>query len=271
MGAIDAHDLAFINHLMTLRRPARVLEIGTCTGFSAGMIARILDAQGGGALTCVDHDDRVYFDRAKPVGFLIDAIAPDPVTRIDLRTGQTALDLALAPPDAPFDMVFIDASHQHPWPVIDTLCVLPLLAPGALVVHHDLQLYRSATNMHGSGPKMLFDRLLPRERMTPSSLYGDSLPPGVRARAITDNIFAFLRDADPVRQARRLADGFLLPWHLHASHVPGADWQARFAGFLASRYPADIAEAWGIGARRHLAPTGATREGLLGRLRRKPR
>ncbi|WP_323035812.1 class I SAM-dependent methyltransferase [Pararhodobacter sp.] len=250
MGAIDGHDLVFIHHLMTQHQPKRIVEIGCCTGFSTGIMAQILAANGGGEIHSLDVAETVYFDPSKPVGYLIEAFGH--ADRVSLHTGATALDLRRLAGDAPFDMAFIDASHQHPWPIFDTLALLPFLKPGAPIIHHDLQLYRNPGNKFGVGPKMLFDRLSPAERLTPHGLYGKYREPALKTRTIDNNIFAVMTPETLAPLADQLAEGLYFPWHLQKAHHPSLPWLMRFAEFLEAHYPASVARAFDVGHGRYM-------------------
>ena len=250
MGAIDGHDLVFMHHLMTRHHPKRIVEIGCCTGFSSAMMAQILAANGGGEIHSLDMAERVYFDQEKPVGYLIEAMGQ--ADRVSLHTQATALDLRNLAGDAPFDMAFIDDSHQNPWPILDTLALLPFLKPGAPIIHHDLQLYRNPGNKFGVGPKMLFDRLRPAQRLTPQKLYGDYRDPRLKTRKIDNNIFALLTPDTIGPLANQLAEGLYLPWHLQKSHRPTQDWRNRFGEFLKAHYPPAVAQAFEVGQARYL-------------------
>ena len=250
MGAIDGHDLVFMHHLMTQHQPKRIVEIGCCTGFSTGMMAQILAENTGGEIHSLDVSETVYFDPSKPVGYLIEAMGH--ADQVSLHTGATALDLPALAGDAPFDMAFIDASHQHPWPIFDTLALLPFLKPGAPIIHHDLQLFREANNKFGVGPKMMFDQLHPAERITPHCLYGDYRDPRLGTRKIDNNIFALLTPDTLGPLATRLADGLYLPWHLQPAHRPSENWLMRFAEFLETQYPPAVAQAFEVGYLRYM-------------------
>ena len=147
------------------------------------------------------------------------------------------------------DFCFIDASHAHPWPTLDTLCVLPFLRPGAMIVHHDLQLYSSRSNPVGVGPKMLFDQILPRERITVDSVIGQKLDLRLKMRQVRRNIFAFKRDDDLQRQAARLAQGLYLPWSIPQGI--GSDVGDRMIALWSGHYPREVADAFIEGAKRN--------------------
>ena len=129
-AAIDGVDLTFIYNGMIAKKPKQIVEIGCCTGLSTALMALMLDEIGPGRIDSYDMLDHVYFDPTKEVGYLINELAPDTQTKITVRTGKTSVDVAKDFAPNSIDFCFIDANHAHPWPTLDTLCVLPLLRPG---------------------------------------------------------------------------------------------------------------------------------------------
>lgn len=56
-----------------------------------------------------------------------------------LYKNSTALDIEnILPQNTKLDLVFIDAGHSHPHPLIDLICVLPFLHEESLVLLHDV-------------------------------------------------------------------------------------------------------------------------------------
>lgn len=250
MGAIDGIDLTVLWNEMLRVRPGAIVEIGCCTGLSTGLMALMLDQIAPGRIVSVDLAERVYFDETKPVGYLLDQIAPHRQTQVDLRTGLTALDLAQDGPRNMFDLAFVDASHQHPWPILDTLCLLPTLKDGAPILHHDLQLFRSRQNRLGVGPKILFDQVRGPATTTADQVLGAGFETGLTGRAVKNNIFS-LRMTHPYKAlALSLARGLHLPWSIQAP-LPDA-LATRMVEFLKQTYPWAVAEAFETGMDRHI-------------------
>jgi caffeoyl-CoA O-methyltransferase len=93
----------FLQLVVQLSRPQRIVEIGTFTGYSALAMAEGLQ-EGGRILTIENNPAHAktaqgFFDRS-PSRF-----------KIDLRLGE-ALDILKTLPDAETDLVFIDADKQ---------------------------------------------------------------------------------------------------------------------------------------------------------------
>ena len=266
--AVDGSDLAFLNMCMAAARPDLILEIGTATGLSTAALA-VLQAHHGiarGRVQSYDLRDRLWFDETRAVGDLVPQVAGPEAGRVQLRTGVTALAVAedVAPGGA--GMAFVDASHQHPWPLLDTLLVLPLLTPRAPIVHHDLQLYRNAANPVGVGPKVLFDQLAPAHRAVASDLGLGPAPVQTPSRSVADNVFLMWRREALGRQGRALSLGLLLPWSLTDPLAPAlAD---ALADRLRADYPPEVARQFEVGHARFTASraTGSARRGLRARL-----
>jgi caffeoyl-CoA O-methyltransferase len=94
----------FLQLVVQLSRPQRIVEIGTFTGYSALAMAEGLE-EGGRILTIENNPGHAktaqgFFDRS-PSKF-----------KIDLRLGE-ALDILKTLPDAETDVVFIDADKQN--------------------------------------------------------------------------------------------------------------------------------------------------------------
>lgn len=161
-SSINPEEAQFIQSLIAEHRPERFIEIGMASGLSGGLICRFLDENGGKRFVTVDRDNTFFGDPRLPNGFALDSIYTGKNVTVDKRPYHTALSLKEWGED--FDMAFVDANHQHPWPLIDTLCLYPHLKGPKIVVHHDLRLYRSQEVVYGMGPKILFDQFPPKHR-----------------------------------------------------------------------------------------------------------
>jgi hypothetical protein len=254
MGAIDGYDLRFIASLLDEAKPHSVVEIGCASGLSTAMIGAMLEKIGPAAICSFDLGKRFYADPSKPVGYLIAEAAPRTRVSIELVTGRACLAVPERYAPGTIDFCFIDASHQHPWPLIDTLVVLPLMREGAYVVHHDPQM---ATNpsTHATGPKLL-QLLLPPEVAVPfASRVAPETDLGLKVRHISDNIFALRRPIDIRPLASRLAQGFMLGWD--TPHVPWrnarieAGFAERLTQYLHHHYTPDVARAFQVGMQRY--------------------
>jgi cephalosporin hydroxylase len=199
-GSIAPDEVLYVQELITKLRPNSFIEIGTASGLSGGLIARLMDENGGGEFTTIDHDNTFFGDNTKENGFLLRHIYDGTRVRVEQRAFTTALDIATL--GSTYEMAFVDANHQHPWPLIDTLCLYPCMAGPRVVVHHDLALFRKQAQPIGLGPKYLFDQFPSSHRQ--------------RSTAGGGNIFSVSLDL-PVRDLEQIAsDAFYLPWSLRA-------------------------------------------------------
>ncbi|TVS06805.1 MAG: class I SAM-dependent methyltransferase [Phycisphaerales bacterium] len=174
-GAVGVIDACFLFDAVACLRPAKILELGVASGGSTSVLLRAMHHAG---LALIDDDERpavrsfdlhpmCYSDRSKPVGSAVFEMAPDLAHGVEVRSGVTSLDLNPTLAGENFPLAFIDANHQHPWPTLDILALLPALAPGAWVVLHDIDLpaaaeryertHNTKVHWHDHGAKHLFD------------------------------------------------------------------------------------------------------------------
>lgn len=270
-GAVDGHDIRFLASLLDEFRPKTVVEIGCASGFSTAALALMMDQLGPGRLHSFDIATRFYADPSKLLGFLLEEVLPLRAVNVALHPGKTSLDVAAVLQGARIDLCFIDACHAHPWPTLDTLAVLPLMAPGGLIVHHDLRMYQDTRpGYYACGPKIVLDQVPPRHRVWFSSRAG-----GAAATASSNlksrpfgggNIFGIKLPETPSRLARDLAQGFYLPWDpLPDAGVPDQVRQ-RFSEHLAASFARHIGEAFDRGVERYNPAGAARRSRLPGRL-----
>ncbi|HEY3015034.1 MAG TPA: class I SAM-dependent methyltransferase [Nocardioides sp.] len=197
-GSIAAGEVLYVQGLIEEHRPRRFLEVGMASGMSGGLISRILDEYGGEAFTTLDHDNTFFGDPTKENGFLLEDIYPGGRVEVTKRPFTTTLDLDDL--GESFDMAFIDANHQHPWPLLDTLLVFPHLTGPRILLHHDLKLFKDQQVPIGIGPKYVYDQL-------PDSLVD-------RASTNRGNLFSVRMDLTADELAERAIEGLHLPWTL---------------------------------------------------------
>lgn len=200
-GSIASDEVLFVQDYIKRYQPKDFLEVGMASGLSGGLISQMLDWNGGKTFTSIDYNDTFFGDTSKKNGFLIDEIYAGGSVAVDKRPFVIAPGLSDV--NRRFDMCFIDANHQHPWPLIDTLCVYPFLDNAKVMIHHDLKLYRNQDVVRGIGPKYLFDQF--PERTRDKSLANDG------------NIFALTLGDVSFQELEDIAiGGFHLPWSLFA-------------------------------------------------------
>lgn len=157
-GTIEASDYFFLTAFVSILAPKRVVEIGTLTGFSAAIIAAALRGQSGGGnsgwVDTIDLAAQCFIDKTRPTGFEIAESFPDLASMIRLHIPHDSTVVrALAQPDE-LEMVFIDADHQHPLPLLDLLRLAPFVSGGGWVVLHDIQLGTKGRKAGGADPTL---------------------------------------------------------------------------------------------------------------------
>jgi predicted O-methyltransferase YrrM len=142
-GTIGPSDHLFLTALVSIVAPRRVVEIGTLTGFSAGVIAAALHRRHGtnGAswVDTIDINPQCAVDRTRRSGFEIAELFPHIVPMVRLHI---PCDSSFASQIARRDelkIAFIDADHRHPLPLLDLLRLAPYVQGGGWVVLHDIQ------------------------------------------------------------------------------------------------------------------------------------
>lgn len=225
-GSVNVDEVLYMQELIAKHRPTSFIEIGMASGLSGGLIATILDEHGGKVFHTADHDNTFFGDKSKENGFLIEAIYRGGGVQVEKRPFTTALDLDDG--SDRYDMAFVDANHQHPWPLIDTLCLFPHMSGPKIVVHHDLCLFRKQDLVFGIGPKYLFDQFPESHRD--------------RSTANDGNIFHVSLDMPREQLEQIAADGFSLPWSLRGPlPVPYVE---RIAAMIERHYDSALSDAF---------------------------
>jgi methyltransferase family protein len=208
-GTVEADEVEYFQELIKQHRPASFVEIGTASGLSSGLICLLMDEFGGKRFVTVDYNNTFFGDTTKENGFLLPSIYPGSnveVTRLTHKIAPDVSDLGET-----FDMGFVDACHNHPWPLIDILCLYPVMRGSKVVIVHDLNLYRLQAlgkkevwgdKIYGIGPKYLYDQFPHTHRD--------------RSTANNGNVFSLSLDLPIVRMEQLANDGFALPWSLRA-------------------------------------------------------
>lgn len=121
---IGAEEGKFLQFLVQLHQPKKIIEIGTLTGYSALWMARALPK--GGHLWSIEKSPTHHAAATQVIA------QSDVADRITLLHGDAHTHLAILAAQAPFDMIFIDADkisypHYLDWAEEN-------LRPGGLIV-----------------------------------------------------------------------------------------------------------------------------------------
>lgn len=198
-GSVAADEMLYFQDLIAKHRPEGFIEIGTASGLSGGLICLLLEENGGQRFTTVDHDNTFFGDTTQENGFQLPLIYDGDKVQVTRHTFKIAADVPGL--GETYDMAFVDANHQHPWPLIDTLCIYPVMTGPKLVFEHDLDLYRKQEPpIFGIGPKFLYDQFPDSHRD--------------RATANNGNLFSVSLDLPQSKIEEIAKAAFMLPWSL---------------------------------------------------------
>ena len=254
MGAIDGHDLRFLADLLHEAQPAKVVEIGCASGISTSLIAMILAQIGPSSITSFDLGTQFYADRSKKVGYLTAELPSLAHVKIEIVTGRACLAVPEYFGLQSVDFGFVDASHQHPWPLIDTLVLLPLLRTGAYLAHHDPVMAWNPAHF-ATGPKILQLLLPDHVRVDFNSRVKGGIENSLKTRNKSDNIFALHKPADHRPLGSRLGQGFLIGWDIgfvkYGSSAISEGFSRSLIKYLRSHYEPDVADAFVVGLKRY--------------------
>ncbi|MFN2622127.1 MAG: class I SAM-dependent methyltransferase [Chthoniobacterales bacterium] len=157
-GTIEASDYFFLTAFVSILVPQRVVEIGTLTGFSAAIIAAALSRQSQDDnprwVDTIDYAPNCFIDKTRPTGFEIAEAFPELGSMIRLHIPHDSTVVRELARPRELEIVFIDADHQHPLPLLDLLRVAPYIRRGGWIVLHDIQLGTKARKANGGDPTL---------------------------------------------------------------------------------------------------------------------
>lgn len=116
-----------IEAIVTMTDSRKVLELGTCTGFSALHILRAIIGKPNAKLTCVEHrpaHDRKFFADPEIAPYFEFIEEPTP-GGLDRLHGQL------------FDLVFVDSDHSVEHCEKELAALWPITRPGTILLFHD--------------------------------------------------------------------------------------------------------------------------------------
>jgi predicted O-methyltransferase YrrM len=158
-GTIGLRDSLFLTAFASIVAPQRAIEIGTLAGFSAAVIAAALHRRypdrKGIFVDTIDRNTHSVVDASKPVGFQIAEMIPHLPDAVRVHVpADSSIVRKLARRDE-LELVFIDADHQHPRPLLDLLRIAPYIQCGGWILLHDITLGSTgvSTKKRGKGPR----------------------------------------------------------------------------------------------------------------------
>ncbi|MBA3961108.1 MAG: class I SAM-dependent methyltransferase [Chthoniobacterales bacterium] len=173
-GALGLEDCYFLTAFAGILAPKRIVEIGTLTGFSAAVLAGALARTHGDnasvRLDTIDTRAQCLVEETRPTGFEIAELVPELESMVRVHVPHdSALVRQLAQRDE-LELVFIDANHCHPYPLLDLLRLAPFTRRGGWTVLHDIRLGEPA------GAQWLFESW-PFRKISGGNIGAIQLPP----------------------------------------------------------------------------------------------
>lgn len=166
-SSISQFDTYFLFKTALTSGANTAVEIGTASGFSTAVLCHALNFASQAGLISSDFQvvsfdlfPHFYADESKRVGDAArEQLSPELLKHITFRNPATAADVRKHYGNDEIKLMFIDASHRHPWPTLDLLATLDCLSPGAVVLLHDINLPVIHPEFPDWGAKHLFDDL----------------------------------------------------------------------------------------------------------------
>jgi predicted O-methyltransferase YrrM len=160
-GAIAPADALFLTAFVSILSPRRVVEIGTLTGFSAGMIAAALARRHGSHLDVrvdtIDIHAESAVDPKQPTGFEIGELFSQVAATVRVHTPRDSSFVAQLAGRNELELAFIDADHRHPLPLLDLLRLAPYIQPASWILLHDVRLGTLTQQALDAGRKTPFE------------------------------------------------------------------------------------------------------------------
>jgi hypothetical protein len=153
-GIVGHADFYFLAAFVSALSPERVVELGTLTGFSAAVLAAAIIAErgyhGNPVVETIDPATECMV-APEPVGFEIPRLLPEYPGAVRVHSGHDSRILPQLFRAGELAVAFVDANHQHPFPLLDTLRLAPFLRPNAWIILHDITLGTIGAQMRARG------------------------------------------------------------------------------------------------------------------------
>lgn len=136
---------AFLNGLVRLYKPRKIVEMGVSAGASACVILNAIQDLPETKLISIDVAESWYRDTSKAAGWLGNQYFKENQGWA-LLTGEDPVEV-IENIGGGIDFCLIDTAHLLPVEVLNFLTVLPFLTDDAVVVLHDISLYAQSQLM----------------------------------------------------------------------------------------------------------------------------
>ena len=126
----------FLMSIISENKIKNVLEVGIFNGVSSLCILKSgLSANKDFHLYSIDLNNNKDFVGQAVFGFCNE----EELKHYHINIGKTVFDIEnIVPKDIKFDLVFIDAGHHHPHPLIDLIFSIPYMHENTIIVLHDV-------------------------------------------------------------------------------------------------------------------------------------
>jgi len=143
-GTVSLREYLFLSAFASILAPERAVEIGTLAGFSAAIIAAALHRRHpdlkGVLVETIDKNTHSVVENDKQVGFQIPDIIPDFPNAVRVHAPAESEAIKEFAVRGELQLIFIDANHQHPQPLLDLLRAAPYVRSGGWILLHDIKL-----------------------------------------------------------------------------------------------------------------------------------
>lgn len=142
-GMMPAPDLFFAGGVASLLQPRLTIEIGTASGFSAAVLAKVIalrwaesgEQPEGPLLHTIDLKADDQRAEVRPVGYAIELVVPELRGQIGVHPLRDATHARALVRGKELTLGLVDGNHQHPWPLHDVLQLHALMSRGWLLLH----------------------------------------------------------------------------------------------------------------------------------------
>ncbi|MBZ9570453.1 class I SAM-dependent methyltransferase [Methanobrevibacter sp. TMH8] len=110
------------------------LEVGIYNGVTSTYMLKEGSKKNNFSLYCIEKGEEDFFGEV-----LLKECSSDELKNCSINKGCTVFDIEnILKEDTKLDLVFLDAGHSHPYPLIDLIHVIPYLHDESIVLLHDV-------------------------------------------------------------------------------------------------------------------------------------